>query len=318
MFRPFRGFFPCHCEERSDAAIQRWLSSLREIVFHSPLRTSLNESACAERRPSPTLPVMSTHLLEHRYGEKVTILDSPALNGLLAQLSARDTVQPRINQLLRRLYAALFQNVIDQEAATVETVTETRMAEYTDKGVARTTTPDPAQRWVLVDLARAGMIPAEVCFDLANELIEPSNVRVDHVFINRQTDENEQVTGTHVSGNKIGGDVEDALLVFPDPMGATGSSIRDAVQLYQREVEGTPRRIVCAHLIVTPEYLRRLADEVPEARVHALRLDRGLSSEEVLATVPGERWEEERGLNDHQYIVPGAGGLGEVINNSFV
>ena len=34
--------------------------------------------------------------------------------------------------------------------------------------------------------------------------------------------------------------------------------------------------------------------------------------------VPGERWEEETGLNERQYIVPGAGGLGEIINNSFV
>ena len=83
-------------------------------------------------------------------------------------------------------------------------------------------------------------------------------------------------------------------------------------------MEGTPRRIVCAHLIVTPEYLRKVADELPEVRVHALRLDRGLSPEEILQTIPGERWEEERGLNDRQYIVPGAGGLGEVINNSFV
>ena len=261
---------------------------------------------------------MSTDLLEHRYGENVTILDSPTLNGLLAQLSSPDTVQPRINQLLRRLYGALFRSVLDQEATTVATETRTRMAEYTDKGVARVQAPDPSERWVMVDLARAGMIPAEVCFDLANELIDPANVRVDHVFINRKTDENEQVTGTHMSGNKIGGGVEDAVLVFPDPMGATGSSICDAIKLYRNEVDGTPRRIVCAHLIVTPEYLRRLADEAPDVRVHALRLDRGLSSEEVLATTPGERWEEERGLNERQYIVPGAGGLGEVINNSFV
>jgi uracil phosphoribosyltransferase len=37
-----------------------------------------------------------------------------------------------------------------------------------------------------------------------------------------------------------------------------------------------------------------------------------------LQTVPGELWGEERGLDDHHYIVPGAGGLGEVLNNSFV
>jgi hypothetical protein len=52
--------------------------------------------------------------------------------------------------------------------------------------------------------------------------------------------------------------------------------------------------------------------------VYALRLDRGLSSPDVLAAVPGERWDEERGLNDHHYIVPGGGGLGEVMNNSYV
>ena len=86
---------------------------------------------------------MSTHLLEHQYGDKVKILDSPALNGLLAQLSSPDTVQPRINQLLRRLYGALFRSVIDHEASTVQTATRTRMAEFTDKGVASGPGPSP-------------------------------------------------------------------------------------------------------------------------------------------------------------------------------
>ncbi|MGH7280580.1 MAG: uracil phosphoribosyltransferase, partial [Polyangiaceae bacterium] len=39
---------------------------------------------------------------------------------------------------------------------------------------------------------------------------------------------------------------------------------------------------------------------------------------DVLATVPGTRWEEERGLDEHQYIVPGAGGVGEILNNAWV
>jgi uracil phosphoribosyltransferase len=56
----------------------------------------------------------------------------------------------------------------------------------------------------------------------------------------------------------------------------------------------------------------------PDVIVYALRLDRGLSPVEVLTAVPGERWEEERGLNEHHYIVPGGGGLGEVINNAYV
>jgi len=56
----------------------------------------------------------------------------------------------------------------------------------------------------------------------------------------------------------------------------------------------------------------------PDVIVYALRLDRGLSPREVLDTIPGERWADERGLTDNHYIVPGAGGLGEVINNSYV
>jgi len=126
------------------------------------------------------------------------------------------------------------------------------------------------------------------------------------------------VTGTNVSGNKIGGDVEEALVLFPDPMGATGTSIADAISIYRDEVEGTPRKIICAHLIITPEYLKKITTIHPDVSIYALRLDRGLSPEEIMETVPGERWEEETGLNERQYIVPGAGGLGEIINNSFV
>ena len=38
----------------------------------------------------------------------------------------------------------------------------------------------------------------------------------------------------------------------------------------------------------------------------------------MLFRSPGTLPEGERGLDDHQYIVPGAGGLGEVLNNSWV
>jgi uracil phosphoribosyltransferase len=32
---------------------------------------------------------------------------------------------------------------------------------------------------------------------------------------------------------------------------------------------------------------------------------------------PGVEWERERGLNEQSYIVPGAGGMGEVLNNAW-
>jgi hypothetical protein len=52
-------------------------------------------------------------------------------------------------------------------------------------------------------------------------------------------------------------------------------------------------------------------------RVYAVRVDRGLSARRVLASIAGEHWDRERGLNDRQYIVPGAGGFGELLSGSF-
>jgi hypothetical protein len=49
-----------------------------------------------------------------------------------------------------------------------------------------------------------------------------------------------------------------------------------------------------------------------------VRLDRGLSSKKVLASKLGSKPKGEIGLNEHGYIVPGAGGVGELMHNSFV
>ena len=108
------------------------------------------------------------------------------------------------------------------------------------------------------------------------------------------------------------------MVLFPDPMGATGGSLSTAISLYKHKVPGTMRKVICAHLIVTPEYLRRLQADHPDVAIYALRLDRGMSPPEVFGTLPGEKWDQERGLDDRQYIVPGGGGMGEVMNNAWV
>ena len=58
---------------------------------------------------------------------------------------------------------------------------------------------------------------------------------------------------------------------------------------------------------MTPEYVKNVLKAHPDAVIYALRLDRGLSPADVLATPPGTRWDDERGLDGKQYIVPGAG-----------
>jgi uracil phosphoribosyltransferase len=126
------------------------------------------------------------------------------------------------------------------------------------------------------------------------------------------------VVGSNIGGSKIGGDVDNAMVLFPDPMGATGSSLSTAINMYKKKVPGKIRKVICVNLIVTPEFIKRLTTDHPDAILFALRLDRGLSPPEVLTTAPGELWEKERGLDDRQYIVPGGGGMGEVMNNAYV
>jgi uracil phosphoribosyltransferase len=99
-------------------------------------------------------------------------------------------------------------------------------------------------------------------------------------------------------------------------MGATGSTTLRAVNHYL-EHHGRPSRIVAMPMMATPEYLRAVLTSLENIVVYTARLDRGLSTPEVLDTVPGTRWTEERGLNEKGYIVPGAGGMGELLNNSW-
>jgi uracil phosphoribosyltransferase len=171
---------------------------------------------------------------------------------------------------------------------------------------------------VVVAVARAGLWPSQVAFDFLCGLLRPEGVRQDHLSLGRQVDAQGRVTGAALGSAKIGGPVDNAVLLIPDPMGATGSTVTKVLQHYQDAVHGKPATIIALHLIITPEYLRHVRRHHPDVLVYALRLDRGLSPPEVLGTVPGTRWDEEVGLNEHHYIVPGGGGLGEVINNSYV
>ena len=256
--------------------------------------------------------------LEHRYGPNVHVVASPLRLAQLATLCAKETRQPQVNRLVRALYEDLVRAVIDAELPRRRVSVPTRMIDSSPQAIFEGEVTDRHVRAVTVNIARAGTIPSQVTYDLLNEVLEPSLVRQDHIIMSRMLGDREQVVGAGIGGMKIGGDVDGAFLLFPDPMGATGSSLATAIDTYKRDVPGTPRRIVNIHLIVTPEYLRTMTTRHPDVSVYALRLDRGMSPPDVLATVPGTRWEEERGLDDHQYIVPGGGGFGELMNNAYV
>ncbi|WPU66243.1 uracil phosphoribosyltransferase [Peredibacter starrii] len=249
---------------------------------------------------------------KHHYGPNVHLVSSPLMLSLLAKLGRPDTHQPQINELVGMMYSHLIDHVIDQIFPRKFTKVETRMQAHFEGEIV-----DPSTPCVSVDLARAGTLPSHYCYNKLNYLMDPTGVRQDHFYVARVSDENGQVTGINVSGSKIGGGVDKAIVLFPDPMGATGGTIVEAYEHYKNKVGGTPLKMVALHLIITPEYLAKVTKACPDLEIFALRIDRGLSSEAVLKTEFGKNWKEEKGLNNHQYIVPGAGGLGEILNNSY-
>jgi uracil phosphoribosyltransferase len=236
---------------------------------------------------------------------------------LLAKLGSPATLQPQINELIQMLYSHLTDIVLDTLFPKKTTSMKTRMIEQHTEAIYEGEIIDPETKVVTVDLARAGTFPSHLCYNKLNYLMNPEKVRQDHFYVARVSNEAGKVTGVTVSGSKIGGDVQDRIVLFPDPMGATGGTIVHVYDHYKNNVGGSPLMMVAMHLIVTPEYLKKVTRECPDLHVFALRLDRGLSPLHVLKEEPGKLWDQEAGLNDIQYIVPGAGGLGEILNNSY-
>lgn len=254
--------------------------------------------------------------IEHAYGSRVHVLDNLFLHSALARLGAPDAELHEVLRLVRAVYEALLVQAT-REFPSVDAVIPTRMAPaHPVAGRYRGPVFDTGVSIVVCDVVRAGMVPSQVCFERLLSVLPDQCVRLDHLTMSRVADDEGRVTGVDLSGSKIGGSVEGAILLVPDPMGATGSTTVRLIDHYL-EHHGRPAKIVALPMIATPEYLRRVLDHHDELVVYTARVDRGLSDADVLATPPGTHWSRERGLDDTHYIVPGAGGMGEVLNNSW-
>lgn len=256
--------------------------------------------------------------IEHAYGAGVHILDDPFLTTQLARLCAPQTGQPLFNSLVRVLYTSMIRTVINHAFPKTQISLPTRMQAHTPRGVFHGQIVDQSTKTIVVDIARAGILPSQICYDTLNTVLEPRQVRQDHLIVARTTDPGDHVTGAAIAGAKIGGSIEDAILLLPDPMGATGNSLATAIESYAQSGLGRARTWITLNLIVTPEFIRRLKQIDADVRIYAVRLDRGMSSEAALASPPGQLWDQESGLNEQQFIVPGGGGFGELMNNSWV
>jgi uracil phosphoribosyltransferase len=256
--------------------------------------------------------------VKHLYGDRYHILNDPYLTSMLTRLCQPETHQPTINELVNFLYTDLIKVVLNNEFPVKKIKVSTRMTEKHPKQFLESEVLDQDQRAITVNLARAGTFPSHICYSALNYILHPEKVRQDHVIAARKIDEQKRVIGTSLEGSKIGGDIENSMVLFPDPMGATGSTLVSALDFYKKNVEGHASKFIALHLIITPEYLKRIKETHPDLIVYAVRLDRGLSKPAILKTVPGTEWDQERGLDDTHYIVPGGGGFGEILNNSYV
>ena len=218
-------------------------------------------------------------------------------------------------ELTKLIYRSLMQDVLIHEFSTERISKPTRMATaHPKEAILKADTIDSRQKAVSVNLARAGAIPSQTVFELLHTVLPWQNLRQDHIAISRVTSAQHQVQGSLATSLKIGGSIDDATVIFPDPMGATGSTLVEVLDLYKKR--GKAKKYIAIHCIITPEYLRKVKEKHPDLVVYAARLDRGLSPKEILALEPGVQWDQERGLNDVQYIVPGGGGIGELLNHA--
>lgn len=254
--------------------------------------------------------------VEHRYGPNVHILGDAWTRSALAQISAPDLGQIELIALLRRIYEHLVLSAC-AELPTVQCSIATRMAKlHPVEGVWSGAILDPTSRVVVIDVIRGGILPAQVCFESLLGVLPVQSLRLDHLNMARIHDRDGRIIGVDLTGSKVGGSVAGATVILPDPMGATGSTVIRALG-HLREEFGQPARVLVLPMICTPEFLRTVLDFDPEAIVYTGRVDRGLSSGEVLDSIAGTHWDRERGLDENGYIIPGAGGVGEVLNNSW-
>lgn len=263
--------------------------------------------------------------IAHKYGENVHILNDITLLNALAILGMKETKQPAVTRLIRSCYQMLINYVINKEFKKTTVQVPTAMQQYElERGIYRGPVIDPNQYVVSVNLMRAGMVPSELTYLRFAEILGGENVVQHHLNISRVVNKNNEIVGADISGSKIDHiSFKKYFLVFSDPMGATGASIHQAIEFYRNKIgnpEGiifpSPEKIIVIHLVITPDAIKSIKKYHPDVKIYAARLDRGLSTPEILITIPGTHIDKETGLTERGYIVPGLGGVGERINNT--
>ena len=258
--------------------------------------------------------------IPHRYGPRVHLLDDPLAWSLLARACSPETGQPDVGRLVRTLYEIARARRPRRPSSPAPGSTCPPGWSPPTPRPSTGASPSPGHPGGHASGSPGpGTMPSQVVYDLMNEVLDPALVRQDHLFMSRQTNEQGEVIGATWHDAKIGRDVEDRYVLFPDPMGATGSSMVSARQrTTRRRSRAAPPSASRCTSSSPPSTSAASTPTHPDLVVYALRLDRGLSPPAVLRTEPGTHWDRGAGPQRHQYIVPGAGGVGEILNNAWV
>ncbi len=260
----------------------------------------------------------SINEIDHGYGDRVHILGDPIGRAMLARLGGPGPRQPEYNRLLELLFDRLLDAAIVHSFPSEERRVPTWAANHhPGAGVAGEFLADGVQV-AIGAVARAGTVAGQRCYRRLTELFDPEGIRLDHLFMNRHTSAIGKLPCVDYHGSKTGGPIDGRILLIPEPIAATGATVRYTLDVFAKEVGGITSRTLALHLVTTPEYLREVALPHPTLEVFTFRVDRGMSAPEVLTTPPGTHLDREQGLDEQQRIVPGLGAIGDMMNNSFV
>ena len=149
-------------------------------------RMTPQRKPAAAKRPQLELRDTGGWELEHRYGERVHILDNVYLLSALARIGSPKVAHRDLMALLRSVYQSLLVTACGRELPRVAAEIPTRMAaQHKDRGIYRGPVFDPSLHVVVVDIIRAGIVPSQVCFELLIAMLSEQRVRLDHLEIGR-------------------------------------------------------------------------------------------------------------------------------------
>lgn len=249
--------------------------------------------------------------ISHFYGPNVHILSDAMTAMHMTRLSNCRTGQYEVRRLVRFLYERiLLPVVVNTVFPVVNTGVYTPMMDIVGKRALLTAdVTNPTTMVAVATMLRAGDIPASACIDRLGEILHDHTIQQHFFGAGRVTDDEHHVVGTQVTYQKIG-PLHDRILLIPDPMGATGGTVVETLDLYGSDQIKLTKTIVAMHLVIAPEYIRRVTAAYPQAQIFALRVDRGMSDPDVLVSVPGTFPDREFGLTPEGYVVPGVADIG--------